>query len=413
MAADSVCQRCGIAGPTRFVHQQQVIGLLVAVLSRGDRGLYCRRCADAAYGRAMAVNLTVGLLSVLSPLVVPPIVFGNVASHRRLRRQFDALAAASKTPTALRRLPWEPLIGVDMQGVNGKPLTPPMLAVALTYFALLVAVVWLVVVGVLSITGPLDRPPAMDPRTPEELRRTMADFHRQVGTLLLVVPALAVALVGTLGWGRRRTRPRGAAVDVLGELFPPATIFQAGRANFVLLGLQLGPWYRIVVAVQNRFDVATAFELSAAGMGPNPPLACDVPPSGIVLAWLDCALPAVEQVWDVRVRVRAGGRGRGGRRVLGVGRAILSSKSRDDAFALAQALAGGGGSVRLGRAAATGGGVQFLGPQSELRTRVEPTPGQDGADPAAWSASTLWTPDAVVPGDRVAASLVSALGGTL
>ncbi len=51
------CHGCGRAVPTRFIQLRQMVGLLVAAVSRIHGGVYCGACERRLYRRTAAVNL--------------------------------------------------------------------------------------------------------------------------------------------------------------------------------------------------------------------------------------------------------------------------------------------------------------------------------------------------------------------
>jgi hypothetical protein len=393
--------------------------VLIAMVTSTYSGQFCVDCARKIYRRTMLVNLTLRWCSIASIFFVPLVTIHNVSGYRRIKRQFRELDQGPSSPAsadaqAIQSLPWSSLIGLQDMGVGSRPLTLPIVAVGSTGLALGGWVVLMVIAAVLTMIGPLENPPAMPAQTPAEIHQEIEQMTRSRHLLYRALPIVLIAFAASVYWNYRCEHRRGSAPDVLGELFPTPAILQVGRrVHLIAFGTQLGPRYRIALCAQNLYDQTTALEATLDGLGAAAPLACELLPQAVFLCFIDCPLPPISQRRVLNWCLHITSRGQGGSRVRPAQRSVLSSKARDDAFDLATALAGGGGSIDLSRADPQPG-VHFVSRQGRVQTLLLPhrAPTVVGQDQRSWLVECVWDPQACPSTGTIARPITEVLQAT-
>src|SRR5438093_1560886 len=92
--------------------------------------------------------------------------------------------------------------------------------------------------------------------------------------------------------------------DLLGQLFPHAHLMEAGGVHMTAFGFQHGPFCRVVVLAQNRFDQPADLRMNFDG-NVDEPLAAKVPGGGIIMAWRDQTLGEKGGRFKTRFKVSA------------------------------------------------------------------------------------------------------------
>jgi len=363
----------------------------------------------------MFINLTLGWCSIQSVFTVPFATIQNIACHRRLKRQFGALGAShlSADAVAIQSLPWESMIGLEDIDLGGKPVTLPSAIFGLTAIGIGLWAIFMAIVIVLSLTGPLEPPPAMPPLTPEQIHESVQRMSTERHYLYAALPVLVALFVSSLWWLHRNEHRSDGAPDLLAELFPLSAIHQTGRVHFVAFGVQLGQRYRIVVWLQNLFDTTTSVEASFAGIEGLPNMSCDVSATAVQLAYIDYQLPTLAQPAQLQVSTGVSTRGGNGSRIRHVQRQFLSSTSRKNTLDIATVIAGGGGSIQLSRKAPRAG-INFVNGRGTLETLLLPLPPTSielTEAPGRWNIVCIWEPRRPTQVTKIAGDLMRVLDG--
>lgn len=173
--------------------------------------------------------------------------------------------------------------------MGNKPLTPPMVLLALIWVPGLVFLIF-------AWGGDID------------MRLRPVGKHG----LLALIPVAAALLVWHKGVYGRADR----LADELARRVPPDVILQAEAVHLAVLCEQRGAFARLHFLAQNRYDRATTLSLDLLGPLPVPRLACNLPASELVHAVVDVPASVLSGGATVHFQVLASSpRPRGGRLV--------------------------------------------------------------------------------------------------
>jgi hypothetical protein len=334
----------------------------------------------------MLVNLTLGLCSIISLIAIPLLVLRNASVYRRIKRQLEASASGD----AVSQLPWASMIGAEDSGIGGRRLTLPVAAVGLTGLALSLWGFCIIFDAIDAAVGPPDNPPAMPERTPEEIQQATQRMAFSRHALYGTFPFVLIAFGGALYWKYKSENRPDAAPDLLVKLFPLFGILQVGRIHLAVFGFQGRDRYRIVVCAQNLFSDHTVMRVNIDTV---PELVSDLPPSAVCLSIFDSPVPAADQSRSVVFSMSVKTDGGSGTRVRFSERQALSSGRRDNAFALATALAGHGGEINLFRAGQPQPGLNFCNRQGQWQAVFIPLESNAPAPRfGGWETESLWEP---------------------
>lgn len=207
---------------------------------------------------------------------------------------------------------------------------------------------------------------------------------RQPGIFIFAASLLLIAAFGV--WDYRVLRRKDVVPDILADQFPPQAIFQVGKSHFVFFGEQQGSELVLTCIVQNLYDGANTFALTAQPVsgahmlvGELPELRITVEPSAVVSASLRMPLRASESTGDVRIRVSGSSRARG-RQVRFARRTAVTAHVP---IGLTAALAVTGAIVHGGGTFITVPVVAALGATDE-----------SSSPSAAWTTALVWEPSA-------------------
>lgn len=75
---DSSCQVCGALAPLEYVEFNQNIGMLVTREHKYIKGNFCKNCIKKNFWSFTLVTIAVGWLGVISMIVAPVFILGNI-----------------------------------------------------------------------------------------------------------------------------------------------------------------------------------------------------------------------------------------------------------------------------------------------------------------------------------------------
>jgi len=104
--------------------------------------------------------------------------------------------------------------------------------------------------------------------------------------------AIAITLSSTIAglvWHHLSQREDSGCPDVLGKLLPHAHMMEVGGVQMAVFAFQHGPFCRVVVLAQNRFDQPNSLRLTFSG-DVDCPVSAKIPGSGAVMLWRDHTL---------------------------------------------------------------------------------------------------------------------------